>query len=421
MAGSNATTHMQRQFSQTDALTYDRNLAHTKWWYKKWNTETLKYDERKEYLPDANQTITYGSGTPLVFTIPLHPDLTGPVQLIWNQTPVTLGGGTYARFKDHAALAMIERIEVRQANNRIFVHYPIKKYLRCKKFLTDERKAFEDINLAGDLTATQRDFLATQTQEFTYCIPFPWSTGRPGDYQEIKPLSQPLTYNIYFNKLSHFIETDSPGGAGVSTTTTNMRSRHHNVYFLPTERDAHWAATQEKDGFVRLIEESFFESNTNQVIPAGQTGVFNYDIKNVKSSLRWIAFFLIPTQYAFTDWNNRIYDDTVYYKGLKRFRLASGIGDEITPWIDYNYSIFYLSKAYWNGRPGIPIVVHTWDDNPQNEFDAKGRYNLQGIQNPQLQLDFGTVATVDNLQPVVIYSQDNFTQTVKGELNTTFV
>lgn len=418
MAGSNATTQMQRQFGQTDALTYERDLSKTKWWYKPYTKETLKYDERKEYMPDPNQSISYGSTTPITFTIPLHPDVTGPVQLMWTQGPISLGNGTYARLTDYGALAIINRIVVKQQNNTIFVHYPLKKYLKCKKFLTDERKAFEELNLAGELSATQRDFLATQSQEMIYCIPFPWATGRPGDYQEIKALSIPLTYQIYFNGLGDFIETDAT--TGVTTAITNLRTRNHNVYFLPAERDAHWMATQEQDGFVRLIEENYWETNSNYVIPAGTTGIRSYPMNNIKSSLRWLAFWLLPQNKFNVDFQKAIFDSTQYYNGLQRFRIASGIGDEITPWIDWNYYINYLSKAYFNGRPGVPIGILSWDDNPQNEVDAKGRYNFQGVQNPELQLDFGAVPTPYNIQPVVGYSQDNWTQTVKGELSVTF-
>lgn len=431
-AGS-PTTHLNRQYGIMDSLLYDEQLGNTKYWYRGYTTERPRYWEFKDLLPTTKE-INFG-GTPTTFEIPLYADKLGPVQLLFRLNPITHSGGSFWRYADWVGLAAIQKIVFRFGTNVVQTVLPEKKLYRIMKHLSSEKRASEEEMLAGNKSVGDRDNLALSTQEIIFDIPFGF-TCSPDRYQEIRQLAIAPQIDIYWNRIDQFVETDA-GLAFFSFNNTafpitNLLLKQTNVFLEPDERDANTVAVEKNNGVVRLTEEHMVETPYIQRIPAQQTGVYQYEIKNQKSSLRFISFFMRPTRNLVNPANNNPYSTKpyelgTYYTGIFRFRLILGSGEVIFDWQYPKHNIYYLHKKYYNGAPGAPFFFYSWDDNPMDECNAHGTYNFQGLQNPILEIDMGPTPYVNpatNLQEdlslSVLYSQFNMEQTVRGEVNSQF-
>jgi hypothetical protein len=432
-AGS-PTTHLNRQYGIMDSLLYDEQLGNTKYWYRGYTTERPRYWEFKDLLP-TTRDINFG-GTPTTFEIPLYADKLGPVQLLFQALNINHSGGTFWRYADWLGLAAIQKIVFRFGTNVVQTVYPEKKYYRVVKHLSMEKRLSEEAMLAGNLPVTTRDDNAAigsnpqGYQEIIFDIPFGFACA-PDRYQEIRQLALAPSVDVYWNKISQFVETDAPTGqfhfgTGISDVPiVNVLLKQTDVFLEPDERDANTVAVEKNSGIVRLTEEHQIETNYSLRIPAGFTGVFQYPIQNQKNSLRFIWFFLRPQDNLSQTGGalSRLYQKDQYYMGWKRFRLILGSGEVIFDWQYQKHNSYYLHKKYYNGAPGAPLPFYTFDDNPMDECNAHGAYNFQGLQNPILEIDMGPTPYnngVGDLAVSVGYSQFNMEQTVRGEVNSQF-
>jgi hypothetical protein len=423
---SNPTTHMNRQYGPLDTLIHAEELSATKFAYDGYRVERPKHKEFKKYSPVVKE-VTLGGITRIEF--PIHPDKLGPIQFHYKLSSLTNTGGdaTYMRYTDYVGLAAIERLVWKFSSNTVYTLYPAKKFWRVMKHCNVERKTLEAQQLAGDLDDTTRSTLATGTQNITFDVPFPWTLS-PDRYQEIRQLAQSPVLEIHWHKASEFVNTD---GSNVTFTVSDPYVSAYTVFLEPHERDMNTMVVESDHGIVRLTEETFFEvaPTSTLKIPAGTSGVYRIDLKNLKTSVRLFMFWLrFATNY--TAYNVKPYDITTFYKGLKRFRLVTG-GDEIIfDWVDTEYNLGQMHKMYYHSLPGAPLYFYSFDDNPMDELNAHGSYNFQAVLNPILELDFGNATgnIADNLEvPTVadMYltfgeSKWNMIQTVRGEIASQF-
>lgn len=420
-------THLNRQYGIFDSLIYDDELGTTKYWYRGYTTERPKHQEYKDLLP-VTRDIAFG-GTPTIFEVPLYADKVGPMQLMWTASPITHTLGTFWRYSDFLALAAIDKIVLRFGSNIVETILPFKKFWKVMKHLSSEKRATEEEMLIGLKAAATRDALADGVlnpagQEVIFDLHFSFTLS-PDRYQEIRQLAIAPQIEVYWNRLAQFIETDAPTGS-YNATISNLLLRQTNIYLEPDERDANTMATEKNHGIVRLREEHTLETPFTQRVPIGTTGVFQYEIKNQKSSLRFIALALRPQNAFLTDataippTTARPYSVGDFYNGWVRFRLILGSGEVIFDWVTRKHNELYMHKKYYHGPPGLNMMFYTWDDNPMDELNAHGAYNFQGLQNPIIEIDFGAVPTPQELAVSVLYSQFNMHQTVKGEMNKQF-
>lgn len=423
---SNPTTHLNRNYGATDALIHAEELSATKFVYDGYKVERPKHKEFKKYSPVIKEIVP-GGITRIEF--PIHPDKIGPIQFHYTVSALTDVGAnaTYKRFTDYLGLAAIERIVWKFSANTVYTFYPTKKFWKVMKHCNVEKKVIEAQQLAGDLDDAARDVLGASSQKITFDIPMPWTLS-PDRYQEIRQLAQSPTLEIHWHKLTEFINTD---GTNVTCTLSDPYITCYTIFFEPMERDFNTSLVESDHGLIRLTEESFWETvPTNTLkIPSGTRGVYKVDLKNLKTSIRMIHFWLRPAA-TYTPYNVKPYDITAFYRGLKRFRLVTG-GDEIIfDWVDVDFNLYQMHKMYYHSLPGAPLYFYSWDDNPMDELNAHGSYNFQAVSNPILELDFGDatgniddlleVPTVTDLYLVWGESKWNMLQTVRGEIAAQF-
>lgn len=410
---SSAQAHLNRQHGIIDGMIYDERLMKSKFFYDGYTTERPKHKEWKVVNPEVS-TVTYGGTS--TFVVPIHMDKMGPCVLEWDQAILSVTGGTYHRFQDWFPLAAISKIDVQFGNNLVYSFNPFKKFWRLNKHISNERRAAEAAMLAGDLSATERNTAAAAVQNILFDIPFPWTLA-PDRYTEIRQLAVEPKFVVYWNNLADFVQTD---GTVPVSAISNLRLNLYSIYVETPERDINSVACESDHGVVRLWEEHLFERMPT-TIPSGTTGEFTFELKNVKTSVRFLAFVLRPTADVDTTLAKRTYEDTTYYGDISRFRIISGAGDEIIPWFKARFNLYEQHKLYYQGEPGSPMFFYSWDDNPQDEMNAHGSYNFANIVNPQLIIDFGSTATSEDMYCDILWSKWNFGQVVRGEWAKQFI
>lgn len=417
--GSNPVTHLNRQYGIMDSLLFNDRLGDTKFWYEGYHTERPKHAEYKDLLPQ-NKDVSY-DGQPTIFEIPIYADKLGGIQLSWIQGPLTTTGGTYRRFSDWLGLDAIKCIIFRFGPNEVFTHFPDKLFYNILNHMNIEKQASYQADLAGFKSQAERNALALLPQEIIYDIPFAW-TKSPDRYQEIRQLSISPVIEVYWKALSNFVQTD--GTAPVSLIT-NPKIIMHSYFLEAQERDANTEATETEHGIVRLAEESAFETSTPAYkIPAGTTGEWGYELKNYKTSLRFLAFWIRTVANLTTPLAMHNYELDTYFGAapapgepdIKRFRLVTGAGEVVFDWVGKKFNQTIMHRRYYNSSPGSPVYFYSWDDNPMDENNAHGSYNFQALQNPMLYIDFGTVPTTEDMYITVMSSKFNMIQTVRGEV-----
>ncbi len=415
---SNPSTHLNRQYGPIDSLIYDNKMTNTKYVYRGYHTETARWKEHKTLLPRDRGVILGSNST---FEIPIHADKIGPQQLQFTiQSPVDVAAdSTFARLTDWAGLACIEKLVWKYGTDTVYTHYPQKKFYRIVKHSNAEKQAIDAKLLLGNLPQVQRDILATAPQLVIYDIPWPWTLS-PDRYQEIKQLSLSPILEVHWNKAQEFLQTD---GSNVTIDITDVSLVNYSVYFEPQERDMHTGITETNHGVVRLTEETAMEiqPTTSFTIPAGTTGEYSIELKNWKTTLRFFWFWLTLSSDTIVPYQKKPYETGSYYMNWKRFRLISGGGEEtILDWMTPLYNMYILHKMYYHSLPGIPLIFWTWDDNPMDESNAHGGYNLQAVLNPRLVIDFGTDPTPEDIFLHLGYSKWQMLQTVKGQVAAQF-
>lgn len=413
---ANPFVHINRQFGIMSSIVFDERVENSKFFYRGYTTERNKWTEWKEISPDSKD-VTYGGYTS--FFVPLYPDKMGPVVLAWTQGQLTTTGGTYRRFCDYLGLAAIEKIELRYGPNIVNTQYPDRKFYNINKYLSQESKDIEASLLAGNLSTAQRNALAADAagQRVFLNVPFPFCL-HPDRFQEIRALSTPPEIRVYWKNLGDIVQTD--GTAPVSTIS-NLILKAHWVHFESVERDLVVLLTESDHGIVRLTEETKITNTTNATkVPAGTTGEFIMELKNWKTDVRFFAFWVRPKGNLGGDLTKNKWYEAAEFKQINRFRILTGSNEEVIGWQEGAFNLLCYHHMYYHGPSGIAIYFYTWADNPMDDRNATGSYNFQALQNPQLIIDFGSVATAEDYTITVFQSNYQMIQTVRGDLSSQF-
>jgi hypothetical protein len=260
--------------------------------------------------------------------------------------------------------------------------------------------------------------LAAATQEIIYQVDFPFtlSTDR---YLELRALAYAPTVRVWWRSLSNVVQTD---GTVPVSTVTNMTMTQYQVHFDAEERDHHVLATETNHGLLKFHEESKVEySSPSNLIPSGTSGEFEIELKNWKTEMRFIGFFIRPrANITPANLATNLWYETSTFLPIERFRILTGSNEEVIPWIKSKYNLYVMHEQYYFGIPGAYMYFYSWDDHVMDELNAHGAYNFQGLINPKLVLDLGTSAVGADYDVTIIRSMFNFHQVVRGDLSTQF-
>jgi hypothetical protein len=422
---SNPAVQLQRQQSIMGALVYDDHPENSKYMYQGYTTNNPSYKEYKTYYPVNKdwQPNSYND-----FNIPTYCDKLGMIQLVWRQGALTDTGGSsgsYApRFADFFPLSLIERVEVLYGNNIVFTHRPHKKFYRIAKHFTEETRNIKAAELAGLLTPAARYSLAQSEQYIIYDLDFPFCMS-PDRFMEVRALACEPVIRVYWRDLPSVVQTN---GTNPISTITDLKMIGFQVHVLPVEKDLFILQTETENGIVRLQEETRVDISPSNAMMgttgAGFSGVFQYPLKNYKTDIRFLAFWIQPAANLARNMANNQRWETGTFLQCRRFRLITGSSEEIIPWIDGPFNQLRMhDQYYFSPAQTWPIYFYTWDDTPMDELNGDGAYNFQALQDPMLEIDMGTTYTNSTNGPyniTVIRSIFNMWQMIKGDLSTQF-
>lgn len=409
---SNPSTHIQRQLGLVQSLLINPNVGNSKFNYTGYKTEHVYWRDFARIEP---QDINFAYGGKSKFLLPLGVDKLGPIWLSWEQGALTTTGGTYRRFGDWLPLNMIQKIELKYGSNIVFRYQPEHHHYQLYHEYTSENRDYFSSIMAGNLTTAQRNTLAAGTQRVYLPIRFPFVL-KPDMYMELRQLSIQPEVIVYWNTLPSAVQTD--GTAPVSVVN-DLHLMNTNLYFTHKQRDIYTKMIESQHGIVRLVPEHFVDTydNTNQIIPAGTTGEFKLELKGIKGCLRYIALMIRPRNLINTDLAQQKYEIGSLYPSVKRWKIITGSNEEVISWLDRDFNTKVLHHMFYHGTPiGTNYLFYTWDDEPADHCNAKGTYNFQPLQNPQLVLDFGSTAVASDLVVTLIRCEFNTWQSVRGDI-----
>lgn len=428
---SNAQAHLARQFGLMSALAFNEDYTKSPFFYRGYSTMPNQWLEKKSITPEVKD-VTYGATTE--FKIPIQFDKLGAVTLSWTQAALTTTGGTYRRFADFFPLALIEKIDVICDNTVVFVHYPEKKYIRVQKFVSTEERDAEAACLFGNLSTAQRNTLAASSQDVLYSVPFQFTLA-PDRYVEMRALADALTVRITWRRLEQVVQTDGTVPVSAISNLKLICNAHH---FEAGERNMHVLLTERDHGLVRFHEETVVNPrHSTCIIPASHFGgggapvsTHKVDLKNMKTDIRGL-FFLIrkkanmdPANLAKNLWyeSSELTNAGVHW--IKNFRIVSGAGEEIIPWTSAKYNTLIEHIANFYGAPLAGLYFITFASHIMDELNASGSYNMNNIQDPQLELELNNFgaggAGAEDLEVTIIQTRYNTFQTVRGSISRQF-
>lgn len=411
---SNAANALARQKGHLSTLVNDNNHANSKYFYRGYHTSVPKHMEHKTILSDSRD-ITLSVGNYNDFTIPLHSDKLGPLSLCWDQAALTTTGGTYRRFQDYFPLTLIEKAEFRSNNAVVYTWRPEKTFWKIHKHLSQVDKDVRAAEMAGNLTTAERNTLAAASQKIIVDLDFPFTLA-PDRYQEIRPLAVPPCVRVYWRSLNNIVQTD---GTVPVSAISNLELRTTQFHFEVEEKDTHVHIHESDHGIVRIMEETMVDETTaSTMIPTGTSGVFQLELKNWKTDVRFAGFWLRPRLNLVANLAVNLTWETDQFIEIDRFRLVTGSGEEIIPWTDGKFNLFRMHNRWYYGPAGtLAAYFYSWSDNPQDELNCEGSYNFQALQNPILEIDVGSTPTAADIYVMTLRSVYNLSQNVRGDVS----
>lgn len=179
-------------------------------------------------------------------------------------TPV--GTGSYARFVDYLGIALFPNIYVTYASNSVQRY--TSNALFCKMMRDSNRKDYRmyDRQLAGRMTASERNTRAKGTQVIrTYVKPYWYKLA--GHSVVLTALSNKLKLTLDIAALDNIIQTDYTNGA--TATIQKVEFIYDVLNVTGPERDEFAEQTFSPEGMAYLFEET--HGVLNYKIPAGST------------------------------------------------------------------------------------------------------------------------------------------------------
>lgn len=370
---------------------------------------------RNDVLPVESQTLGASwSAVTRTFRIPKLADKITKARLMCQMSALSGGGGTYRRFSDYLGYALVDNIQLFSANNRLQYLTGDDLFLRNVKYMDTEQQDAENVLVAGNLSQSQRNSLATGVQELILDIPFYCFQQRG---KALNPFQTAIEYEIRWRikKLNDVIETDGTPAA----TLSEIKLRLETVHVEAAERDHITDLVQQQHGIVYKMDDhqrSAFTDGTTSATTSqkcvldshrGATKVLNFMVRTT-------------SEINGTTTINRPYDN---FHQVPAFRLTSAGGDEIVASNEDLYNRYVEFKDHYPAPAGKRIYSHSFCSHPSNHNDVTGTMNFGNINKPTLELQWGSQiagaavnAPASAYTVTVITEEHNFIQHSNGEI-----
>ena len=206
-------------------------------------------------------------GTSYSYQYPKDGVLLEDVYLQMELSPVVGAGvGTYARYCDWIGYAAIKSVKLNYTQNNLMVLKPNHYFVKHIRDYNLNNQDIFDAMVKGNLTAAERNTLATATQYVRIPLKLFWDQ-LPCHTPVITALAQYLTLDIEFQDKENVVQTDYTLGA--AATLDNLTFVYDVINFTGADRDQATTPTFTQRGQTFLMEET--KSQDYVKIPAGAT------------------------------------------------------------------------------------------------------------------------------------------------------
>lgn len=183
---------------------------------------------------------------------------------------VGAGVGTYARYCDWIGYAAIKSVKLNYTQNNLLIVKPTHYFTKHIRDYNLNNQDIFDAMVKGNLTAAERNTLATATQYVRIPLKLFWDQ-LPCHTPVITALAQYLTLDIEFQDKENVVQTDYTLGA--TATLNSLTFVYDVINFTGSDRDQATTPTFTARGQTFLIEET--KSQDYVKIPAASTS-FSY-------------------------------------------------------------------------------------------------------------------------------------------------
>jgi len=201
-----------------------------------------------------------GLGRSLSFQYPKDGVLLEDVYLQMELSAVVGAGvGSYARYCDFVGYAAIKELKLNYTQNNLMILRPTHYFTKhFRDYNLNNQEIFDDL-VKGNLTAAERNTLATATQYPRIPLKLFWDQ-LPCHTPVITALAQYLTVDIDFDSKENIVQTDYTNGA--AATLNSLTYVYDVINFTGNDRDQASQPTFGPRGQTFLIEETKSQEET---------------------------------------------------------------------------------------------------------------------------------------------------------------
>jgi hypothetical protein len=367
------------------------------WLPRSWHTTIQNNIEQVDLSPTINTT-NYSGGF-LAWNIDSRGDLFGgtgqDMCLVINRGPLSVTGGTYARFVDFEGFFMIDRFTMLYGNRKFYDVTGEELYEHFITHCNREKRSSVAPFVKGYLNVTQRNASAASAQDLVIPLFSPYSDPRMAINKFALP--NEIRIEIRFKELRHTTQTD---GTSPTCTLTSASLRTYWVHLKEVDRRVLFNMTRTPKGYSKKTYSR--DRIPQELLPSGRTFyriklsnfvnasyfIFGklrttYQVDNTDST-RDLINHVTPTRYWIIDGSNRVTDQ---------------FGDDYTRGIGWN-------DIFPDAEPGLPYICIPLCP-PKlvlaSERDCYGSRLMNSYSNAELYLEFDSPLTVYHYLDVVSF------------------
>jgi len=246
-----------------------------------------------------------GLGRSLSFQYPKDGVLLEDVYLQMELSAVVGAGvGSYARYCDFVGYAAIKELKLNYTQNNLMILRPTHYFTKhFRDYNLNNQEIFDDL-VKGNLTAAERNTLATATQYPRIPLKLFWDQ-LPCHTPVITALAQYLTVDIDFDSKENIVQTDYTNGA--AATLNSLTYVYDVINFTGNDRDQASQPTFGPRGQTFLIEET---KSQDYVKIASGLSEFTYKFTGFTAPFSSIYFLLQPMANVTTNYQRKPFELT---------------------------------------------------------------------------------------------------------------
>lgn len=341
----------------------------------------------------ARTTTGSGAGRTYRFETVKDCDRWERLWLVITLANLNVVGGTYKRLCDGFALAAVDRIEFRTANQLVHTIYPSKStFQRFDKSLTYEerQKCYPQVGLG--FSAAERSARANGTQVFYMPIDTFWHDDPTKDLI-VPGLSSPLLIDVYFRPDSDLVQTDGTAPAAPATmlTYTDVQIRFENIHTDQMMRQNKVSEVMGGNKLTMMYKEVV--QIPNIVVLAGTTLLENINIEGLNGPIQELTI-AVRRRADTTVANQKDWFNFPYNLQPDLFGIKANQNDVVRRQRVKDFLKPVTESSRYSGALS-QVFTLVWAEAPEAALMATGHWNLQYLTNPRLTLGWDTALPED--------------------------